>query len=506
MKKYGVPVLSVLFLAFCASAAWAVRDTLTVAMTSEAKTLDPQATNDTTSSSTLIQIYEPLLEFNEKKEMVPVLAEKWEKLDPVTYKFYLRRGVRFHNGDGMTADDVIFSLHRMTLLSSAAVKTYGDNIDPDGFRKIDDYTIIVKSRKPMTAFLGNFSHSSAYIMDKKVVEKEGENYGAHPIGTGPFRFVSKVRGDRTVMERFDDYWGKKAAVKTLIYRCIPEANSRVIELETGNVDLIYDLPFSEIKRLKSENRVDVVLTPGMSITYLGLNCRTKPFNDPRVRKAISMAIDKQELNDVVYDGHATVPVEPLLPKHLYYPDNPKPFVCDPEGAKKLLQEAGFPKGYTMTIWTNDRQERIDSATIIQAQLAEIGINCEVQVLEWGTFLEKLKSGSLPAFIIGWAASDVNPDPDSWVDGPFHSKNSGPSNRVFLQDAQVDGLIEQGKTTPDGPERGEIYSKLCGRLNDLTAWVYLSTPDNAYAKSKKLRGADNLYRGPINRLDQVYVED
>ena len=173
-------------LVLAASAAWgAVKETLVVGLTSDAKTLDPQGTNDTTSSSTLIQMYEPLLEFSRDKQMVPVLAESWEQLDDMRYKFNLRKGVKFHNGDEMTADDVIFSLHRMTLPSSAPVKTYGTNIDPEGFEKIDDYTFVVKSSVPMTAFLGNLSHSSAFVMNKKVVEAEGENYGSHPIGTGP---------------------------------------------------------------------------------------------------------------------------------------------------------------------------------------------------------------------------------------------------------------------------------------------------------------------------------
>lgn len=505
VRKLAVLFVLVSVLAFCAPGFAAVKETLTVGMSSDAKSLDPQGTNDTSSSSALIQLYEPLLEIRKDKSMAPVLAESWEQVDPLTYKFKLRKGVQFHNGEELKADDVIFSLHRMTLPSSAPVKTYGDNIDPNGFEKIDDYTLLVRSRVPMTAFLGNLSHSSAYIMNKKAVEEAGKNYGNAPIGTGPFKFVSMVKGDRTVMERFEDYWGEKAKAKTLTFRCIPESNSRVIELETGNVDLIYNVPYTDVKRMQEEKKVDVVLTPGMNITYLGLHTQKKPFDDPRVRKAIGMAIDKEGLNEVVYDGYAVVPQGPFLPKHLYYPSNPEPFKYDPEGAKALLEEAGFPKDYTMTIWTNDRKERIDSATIIQAQLAEVGIQVEVQILEWGTFLERLKSGELASFIIGWAASDANPDPDNWIGGPFHSKNAGPSNRVWLKDAQVDELIDKGKVTPDGPEREAIYTQLWNRINELTAWVYLTTPDFPYAKGKSVKGADDLYRGLINRLDQVYVE-
>jgi peptide/nickel transport system substrate-binding protein len=505
LKKLSIVILLIFTACLYSGTAWAIKDTLTIGMASDAKTLDPHGTNDTTSSSTMIQIYEPLLEVAADKSLVPVLAESWEQLDETTYKFYLRKGVKFHNGEEMTADDVIFTLHRMTLPESAPVTLYGSNINPEGFEKIDDYTVIVKSNGPIAGFLANFSHTSGYIMNKKAVEASGENYGNEPIGTGPFKLLSKTKGDRTTMERFDDYWGEKAKVKTLIYRAIPEANSRVIELETGNIDLTYNLPFSEIRRMREENKVDVVLTPGMSITYMGLNYNAKPFDDLRVRRAIDMAIDKEALNEVVYDGNASVPVGPLLSKHSYYPKDAKPFVYDPEGAKKLLEEAGLPKDFKMTIWTNDTKERIDSATIIQAQLAEVGITCEIQILEWGTFLEKLKSGDLAAFIIAWAAADMNPDPDSYVSGPFHSRYSGPSNRTWLNDPEVDELIDKGKITPDGPEREKIYTRFWDRVNELLPWVYLTTQDSAYAKGKNVKGADNLYRGLINRLDAVYVE-
>ena len=507
MKKFSkfiaLGVLLGLSLGLC-SAAWAAKDTLTVGLTADARSLDPHATNDAASCNAMIQLYEPLLEVAQDKSLTPMLAESWEQVDPLTYKFQLRKGVKFHNGEEMKADDAIFSLHRMT--NSVGVKLYGDLLDPDGFEKIDDYTFTLKTRTPMVMYLPQLCHSSAYIMNKKYVEEAGEDYGDHPIGTGPFKFVSAVKNERTVMERFDDYWGEKAKAKTLIFRIIPEANSRVVELETGNVDLINFVPFNEVKRLRTENKVDVSVHPGMGTLYFGLNCQMKPFDDPRVRKAISMGIDKQAIVDAVFEGLAAVPVIPLLPKHLYYPDNLPAFVHDPEGAKKLLAEAEFPKDYKMEIYTNDLKERIDTATILQEQITELGINCEVQILEWGAFLERLGSGNLSTFISLWGSLDINPDPDSYVAGAFHSKNAGPSNRTWLKDDKVDELLDLGRVTPDGPEREKIYLDLCDRINEIGGWLYIARPDVLYGVGKNVKGADlYLSGGHASRMYQIYAE-
>ncbi len=484
------------------------RDTIYVAMAADGKGMDPQMSNDTSSSTFLIQMYEPLFDFNADKELYGVLAESWEKLDDVTYQITLRKGVKFHNGDELTAEDAVFSLHRMTTPKAAAVKAYGSNIDPEGFKIIDRYTFQIKSAVPMGSFLSYLNHSSSYIMNKKAVEAAGDDYGREPIGTGPFKFVSTLKGDNMTFERFDDYWNKEALpkYKTLVIRVIPEATSRVIELETGNVDLAYGIPNSDFQRLKDEGVVNVYNKPGMSVTYMGFHTKTKPFDDPRVRHAISMAIDKVGANEVVYNGLAMIPTSPILPTNSYYVEDPAlADEYDPDKAMELLKEAGYGDGFSFTLYTNENKQRQDYAVIIQNMMESLGITVDIQVLEWGYFLDQLKSGSLPVFIIGWAASNVNPDPGAFITAAMHSKFAGPSNRVWLDDPEVDRLLDAGMVTEDGPEREAIYVQFQKRINELLPWCYLSNPDTLYGTNKDLKGAEGFYRGTINCLNGIYYE-
>lgn len=504
LKRYSVLCAVLAWgLMFCGAAAAVPADTITVGMAADAKSLDPQMTNDTTSSTYMVQMYEPLFDFNDNKELVGCLAESWKKLDPVTYEITLRKGVKFHNGDELTAEDAVFTLYRMTTPAAAAVKAYGANIDASGLKVIDRYTFQIKSVTPMAGFLSYLNHSSSYIMCKAVVEAAGDNYGKRPIGTGPFKFVEMLKGDHVSYERFEDYWGPKPRYKKLLLRTIPEATSRVIELETGNIDIAYALPNNDFKRLQDEGKVAVYNKPGLSITYMGFNTQTPPFDNPKVRKAITIAIDREGALDVVYKGLGRVPTSPLLPSNNYFPEN-IPVEYDPDKAEKMLEEAGI-KNFEFTIYTNENKQRKDYAEVIQAMLGDLGINVKIQVLEWGTFLEQLKGGRLPVFMIGWASSNTNPDPDAYIKGAMHSKFAGPSNRVWLKDAEVDELLDKGTVTEDGPDRAAIYKRFYERVNELNPWCYLAVADTLYGTNKNLKGADNFTRGTVNRLNGVYYE-
>ena len=502
--KHSKTIFCALFLCFllvgCTRAAG--KDRLAVGMPADAKSFDPQMTSDTVSSTYMIQMYEPLFDFSRDKKLIGCLAESWKKLDPLTYEITLRKGVTFHNGDELTAEDAVFTLRRMTTPKAAAVKAYGANIDPAGFKIIDRYTFQVKATSPMAAFLSYLNHSSSYIMNKNAVEAEGDNYGRHPVGTGPFKFSEMLKGDHVSFERFDDYWGLKPRFKSLIMRTIPEPASRVIELETGNVDLIYDIPNSDFRRLENEEKVRVYHNPGRALTYMGFNTQIPPFDNPKIRKAITLAIDREAALNVVYHGLGVVPTSVLLPIHNYFPELAAP-EYDPDKARKLLEEAGVPN-LSFTLYTNESKQRRNYAEIIQSMLADIGVTVQINVLEWGSFLEQLKNGNLPVFMIGWGSS-VNPDPDAYIKTAMHSRFAGSTNRVCLKDKEVDELLEQGAVTEDGPERAKIYARLCERIDELNPWCCLAIADTLYGTNKDLKGADGFYHGTLNPLNSVFYE-
>jgi peptide/nickel transport system substrate-binding protein len=490
---------TILFMSTAGFAA-AEKDTLIVANIYDAKTLDPHATNDVASSGAMLQIYETLIKPDSENNLVPQAAAKWEKLDELTYKFYLKKGVKFHNGEEIKASDVKYSIERAMSPKGVAIQNYSSEVDK--VEVIDDYTLTIKTKKPSTPFLASLTHTWGSILNEKAVEAAGDNYGMNPVGTGPFKFSSWAKGDRLTLERFEDFHGEKPAYKTLVIRSITEPTNRTIELESGAVDIAYGISTNDISRVESNKDLKLLRVMDNSTTYMGFNCAKKPFDDVRVRRAISMTIDTVGINRAVYRGVGQAPVGPIAP-NVKYSDKTLPVhERDLEGAKKLLAEAGYPDGFSAEIWTNDKKERVDMATIIQSQLSELGIDVEIKVLEWGAYLDGLKAKEHDMFIVGWVATV--PDPDFAVGATFHSSMAGKMNFAFFQDEDIDAMIEEGKVLPDGPERAELYKTLQRDICNKAPWVFLLNDEQICGLRKNVHGFEPSPRG-YHELYNVYFE-
>lgn len=341
---------------FFSSAGFAkeTKDTLVVANIYDAKTLDPHATNDVASSGAMLQIYETLVALDDDNNIVPQLAERWERPDELTYKFYLLKGVKFHNGEELKASDVKYTIERAMSPKGAAIQNYSSEVDT--VEVVDDYTVVIKTKQPCTPFLASLSHTWGSILNEKATEAAGDNYGMHPVGTGPFKFVSWEKGDRLTLERYEEFHGKKPAYKTLVIRSITEPTNRTIELESGAVDIAYGIPSNDIKRVEENENLKLMRIMDNSTTYLGFNCEKSPFDDVRVRQAIGKAIDTVLINKAVYRGVGQAPVGPIAP-NVKYSDKTLPVhERDVEGARKLLTEAGYPNGFDAEIWTNEKKK------------------------------------------------------------------------------------------------------------------------------------------------------
>lgn len=235
-------------------------------------------------------IYDHLLWQDLEGNLIPRLAESWETPDPLTYILHLRRGVKFHNGDPFTAEDAKLTIDR----GRTTIAATGANVLLKDIKEVeikDDYTIVIHMSQPYTPLLYAFTEVWGSVMDKKAMEKLGDKYFEHPIGTGPFKFVSWTKGDRVVLERNDDYWGDKAEFKNLIIRAIPETSVRTIELESGSVDMIYKVNVHDINRIAENPKLQVLRRPELRSDYYILNCSRPPFNDVRVRQAFAKALD-----------------------------------------------------------------------------------------------------------------------------------------------------------------------------------------------------------------------
>ncbi|MDR3230449.1 MAG: ABC transporter substrate-binding protein [Synergistaceae bacterium] len=485
--------LTVLFLLFWSTGAVAAgKDTFVYANGYDIRTLDPITTSDAPSWQVCRHIYQTLIELDDDFNVVPELAEKYEILSPTIYRFYLKKGVRFHNGEEVKADDVVFSLERAISPAGSAVRTYAGDIE--SVTAVDEYTVDVRLKQASTPFIMNLTVPWAGILNRKAVEAAGEAYAQNPVGSGPFRFESWRKGDRVVLERFEDFAGPRPTYKTLIVRAIPEANIRAIELESGAVDLIYLPSTSDLLRLEGDDRFVVHRDNRPAATnYLGFNTQKPALNDPKVRRALAYGVNVPGILQSVFRKIGALPAQSPLPPGVIYFDteNNKVQEYNPEKGKSLLAEAGSRLEKLLLV-TNERSDRQAMATIVQAGFKELGIDVEIQVLEWAAFLDFLKEGKHDLCILGNFAAI--PDPHSILYSSFHSSVAGQTNYAMLKDPEVDELLEKGIATPAGDERKELYFRLQRLLDEKEPWVSLVYLVGTQLGSAKLEGVNSRANG------------
>ncbi len=472
MKKIDTTtklVLALLVILLGAVAAWG-KDTLIVANMADIRTLDPLQGSDNVSANVHLQMFDNLVFIAPDGSIAPMLAERWEQTSPTSYTFFLRKGVKFHNGLECTAEDVKYTMDRAMGPQGTAARVLIK--DMDSVEVVDKYTVKVSLKRPVTPFLYALAESWGGIVNKEAVES-----GLHektPIGTGPFRFVSWTKSDRVVMERFDDYYGQKPVFKTLIVRAIPETSSRMIELESGGVDVAYRIHHTDIKRIEGNPRLQLLRKPTFRVDYLGLNCSKPPLDDVRVRQALAKALDIVGLQKAVWHGVGYAPAGPLPTGFPYADETLKPHVQDIDGAKALLKEAGVG-ALTLQLWTNEAKERVDAATIIQNMLAEIGVTVNIQVMEYGTFLAGCQRGEQDLFMSGWGNN--LPDPEYSLSRSFTTLGIGSNNYSFFKNPEFDALMAKGEETPDGPERAAIYKDVQKIMLDRMPALYWSVQED-----------------------------
>lgn len=496
------------FLLLAGSALAAPKDTLVIGQTYSPKTFDPQATPDAGTHNYCKQAYEGLLDRDLDNNIVGVLAEKWEILDEgKTFKFSLKKGVKFHNGETMTADDVVFTFTRAIGPAGAGIKALAMYIDPAGIEKVDDHTVIIRTTLPIgNKFIESLTHPWASILNKKAVEEMGKDYGVQPVGTGRFAMANWKSGDHVEFVRFKDYHGTPAKLEKIIMRVIVEAASRTIELESGAVDVIIDPARVDMKRIEESKHLKVVTMPGVRMYYLSFDVTHKPYDDIRVRQAMNLAANRLGICKVVFRGYADPGKGVITSAIKYNRDKETPLVeMDIPKAKQLLAEAGFPNGFKGKMIVPDRTEVMATATVLQNNFKAIGIDMEIGIYEYGAFMEAIRKQGHDPFVNPWWGGEPAQDPFFVMTPPFHSSVIGQTNRSFFKDEQIDKWFDEGATLPDGPERATVYAQLWDRLNELLPWLNIAAPNAMYGVNKKLQGV-TFQPGSINYYGYASFSD
>ncbi|MFN3974032.1 MAG: ABC transporter substrate-binding protein [Dehalococcoidia bacterium] len=486
-------------------------------------TLDPHLVSDVSSAFVVVEVFSGLVTLDTDLRVVPDIAERWEvSPDARTYTFYLRRGVKFHNGREVTAEDFKYSLERATdpKTQSPVAETYlGDIVgvqeklagkakDVTGIRVVDRYTLQITIDAPKVYFIAKLTYPTAFVVDREQIERLGRRWTDQPNGTGPFKLKEYKVGERIVLERNPDF-----------YRGPPKVDRVELLLAGGSAMAMYEndeihvtgVGLADLERVRNPNdplNKQLVQAPlSFDIFYIGFNTKKPPFDDVKVRQALNHSINKELIASQVLSNLVT-PAYGILPPG--FPGfNPsiqdKGLKYNPDLAKRLLAEskyAGKLPRIVLTVPGTGGSAGLDLEVIMDQWKQTLGVEVEVQQVEWATFLQELNRGTLQAFAgLGWSAD--YPDPQDFLDILFHSKSA--QNHTFYSNPEVDLLLEQARVEQDWNKRVALYNKAEETIIRDAAWVPLWYSGERFALIKPYVKGYKLTPMIVPKLKDVWIE-
>ncbi|AOE88159.1 ABC transporter substrate-binding protein [Pseudomonas sp. TCU-HL1] len=482
----------------------------------------------TTTNASADVLMNRLVEFDAQQgKLVPSLAERWEvSADGLTYTVHLRQGVAFHNTDyfkpsrTLNAEDVVFSFQRMLdpanpwhkvaqsgfpHAQSMQLPSLIKSID-----KVDDQQVRFSLNKPDATFLATLSMGFASIYSAEYAGQlmqagTPSMLNAQPIGTGPFIFRRFQKDAAVRYAANPDYFGGKPGVDDLVFAITPDANVRLQKLRRGECQIALSPKPLDVQSAAGDKNIRVIQTPAFMTAFVGINSQHPPLDKPQVRQAINLAFDKASYLKAVFEGSASAADGPYPPNTWSYAKDLPAYSHDPQKAKALLAEAGFKDGFKTTIWTRPSGSLLNpnpslGAQLLQADLAKVGIQAEIRVIEWGELIRRAKAGEHDLLFMGWAGD--NGDPDNFLTPQFScaSVQSG-LNFARYCNADLDKLIADGKTHADPAERTTLYTKAQQIVREQALWLPLAHP-TAFALTRA--NVEGYQVNPFGRQDFAKV--
>jgi len=477
----------------------------------DASRLDPADVTDGESIQRMDNIFEGLVEYEAgSTEIKPCLAESWNiSEDGTEIVFHLRKGVKFHDGTDFNADAVVFSFERQ-YNAEHPYHQYGEWAywgymfsDVDRMEKIDDYTVKLVLSEPNASIMTSLAMFTVCIVSPANAEQYGEDAFRYPSGTGPFKFVEWIKDDHITLEANEDYWRERPQLDQLIFRVIPDPSARLLALEVGEVHGIeYPNP-ADFERIEANSDLKLMSEPGMNVGYMAMNTgygyvdankngvkdddepfeKTPGYHEAltkkEVRQAINMAIDKEAIVRDIYMGTASIAKNGMPPFMIGYNDEIEDYPYDPERAKELLSEAGYPEGFEVILHVMpvSRPYMFDPPKIgeaIQSYLAAVGIKVNFYQVDWATYLQETEAGQHQMCLLGWTGD--NGDPDNFMNVLYglNACNIGAAgNYAFYTSQTNQELLTQAVRTYDVEKRATYYKKAQELIHEDAGWVYLA---------------------------------
>ncbi len=521
---FGLSLLG--FLAVSAAPA----KTLVFCSEGDPRSLNPQLVTDTTGMNAGRPMFNNLVELDSATlQPVPALAESWTiSEDGLAYTFHLRRGVKFHASErfkpsrDLNADDVIFSLERQWKQNHPFHKISGGQYDYfrdvgmpellERVEKIDDHTLRITIKRPEATFLPSLGMPFNVVLSAEYghfLAREGrkELIDEAPIGTGPFVFAGYQKDVVVRYRAFEDYWGGRQPVDTLVFSITPNAAVRLTKLKSGECHVMaYPNP-ADADRISADPALRLLSQEGLNIGYVGLNTTMKPFDDVRVRRAVNMAIDRAAIVEAVYGGAGTVAKNPFPPMLWSFNAEIRDYPFDLEGARRLLAEAGHAAGFETELWYlpvsrpyNPNGKRV--AEMIQADLAKLGIRLRLLTADWSTYRAKLLAGEAPMALFGWTG-DIG-DPDNFLDVLLGCTSARPGGNNIAKwcEPTYDSLVTRAKRILDRNEREGLYREAQAIAKREAPWVPIAHSLVFMATRKEVTGfrMDLLGRHAFDKVD------
>jgi len=470
-------------------------------------TLDPAQASDTTSSSVIRQIFDALLELDERLEVRGAVAERWAvSADQRVYTFHLRRGVGFQNGRELGASDVKYSFERAARgkrpwvfekIMGAREFIRGRASDITGIRTVGERTVEITLERPFAPFAYLMAYDAASIVPREEVARRGATFASHPVGTGAFRLGEWRHDDQLVLERFPRHFRGVPLLERIVFRIIPAEITRFNEFRTGNLD-VADIPTGYCRRVQSDPRTseEVAIWPTLGTSAVRFNVERPPFDDRRIRQAIAHAVDPRVAVNGLLEGCVSAPRGILPPAMPGFNERVRPLAFDPALSRQLLASAGYPGGRGLPriayyYNTTELNQRI--AELLQAELREIGVRLELRRLDWAAHIKLVDDGTAGFFRQGWIAD--YPDPENFLTVLFHSRNIGPAgNTSRYRNPAVDRLLDEADAMPAGPARFERYREAEQVILDDAVWVSLYHYSSRALIRRYVRG---LERSPLS---------
>ena len=480
-------------------------------------TMDPMDTSDTLSGGIQRLMMDGFFGFDDEMKIIPMLAESYEANEDATeYILHLRQGISFTDGTPFNAEaakanldrwgDPDLGLKRTTLLCNVI----------DNTEIVDDYTVKVNLQEPFGAFIATLAHPACVLMSPAVIAQGSEACAENPVGTGQYTFVEWVAGDHATIELNPDWWGydpeicggtalaePDAGFKSITFRPVTENASRVAMLQAGDADFIWPVPTESMSALAADSNIYVDAGEGIVVRWAFLNTQKEPFNDVRVRQALNYGIDKDAYIAVVKNGLASQATSVLGPSVQHYKGN-DPYPYDPEKAKELLAEAGYPDGFDATIICRSTTADLKQSEFLQQQLAQIGVNVEIRSFENAIVSEMVEGHEGPGaeaevdmYISGWSTSTGDAD---WGIRPLLAKESEPPasfNISYFENDELDELLYAALETADEEKRAGYYADAQDLIWEECPMVFLAVDYNTWGSTMNIENVKIYPDGCLN---------